>query len=247
MWNSSYSTLSSISQLIGKKEKIPVIPFSPFALCLLPFDFFSAPIQGFVQAGGRSSRMGTDKAWFEIEQRTMIERVLGEIRPVVSSLSLIVNAANPQLQRYQSLAEAYDAQVIHDLHDHRGPLGGIHTALLNCGKDQSALILACDLPFITAEFLAFLSDLHRREANLLTLPLDHEDRLQPLAGVYSAQCLPLVEQMLNEDDLRVDNLTRRVQTRRVAFAEFANLKDAERLFVNINSMEDYRFTTKNTK
>jgi molybdenum cofactor guanylyltransferase len=208
-------------------------------MCLLPFNFSSPSIKGFVQAGGRSSRMGTDKAWLEIENRPMIERVLGEIRPVVESLAIIINAANPQLERYQRLAEDYDARVIHDLHDHRGPLGGIYTALTHCSHDQSALILACDMPFITTEFLAFLTDLQRREANLLTLPLDHEGRLQPLAGIYSAHCLPLVERMLNEDDLRVDNLTRRMQTRRVAFSEFVNLRDAERLFVNINSMDEF--------
>jgi molybdopterin-guanine dinucleotide biosynthesis protein A len=200
------------------------------------------PVAGFIQAGGRSSRMGTDKAWLEIENRPMIERLLAEVRPVVNSLSIIVNAANPHLQRYESLAASYDAIVIHDLHDHRGPLGGIGTALTCCKNDryQSALILACDMPFITTEFLAFLVDLHQREANQLTLPVDRGERLQPLAGVYSAACLPAVEQMLNEDDLRVEDLCRRVKTRRVAFSELAGLMNAERLFVNINSIEEYR-------
>jgi molybdenum cofactor guanylyltransferase len=208
------------------------------------------PVAGFIQAGGRSSRMGTDKAWLAIENRPMIERALAEVRPIVNSLSIVVNAANPHLQRYESLAESYDAKVIQDLHDHRGPLGGIGTALTYCKNDQSApaaLILACDMPFITTEFLAFLVDLHQREANQLTLPVDQQDRLQPLAGVYSAACRPAVEQMLNADDLRVDNLCRRVKTRWVAFGEFANLVNAEKLFVNINSIEEYRLTTKNTK
>jgi molybdopterin-guanine dinucleotide biosynthesis protein A len=200
------------------------------------------PVAGFIQAGGRSSRMGTDKAWLEIENRPMIERALAEVRPIVNSLSIIVNAANPHLPRYERLAASYGALVIHDLHDHRGPLGGIGTALTYCKSDQTALaalILACDMPFITTEFLAFLIDLHQREANRLTLPVDQQERLQPLAGVYSAACLPAIEQMLNEDELRVDSLCRRVVTRRVAFDEFAGLTNAERLFVNINSIEEY--------
>jgi molybdopterin-guanine dinucleotide biosynthesis protein A len=184
--------------------------------------------------------MGTDKAWLEIEKRPMIQRALAEVRPIVNRLSIIINAANPHLQRYESLAASYDATVIHDLHGHRGPLGGIGTALASCKSDQSALILACDMPFITTEFLAFLIDIHRREANQLTLPVDQEERLQPLAGIYSAACLPAVEQMLKENDLRVDGLCRRVMTRRVPFGEFASLQNAERLFVNINSIEEYR-------
>jgi molybdopterin-guanine dinucleotide biosynthesis protein A len=244
MWTSSYITLPLISQLSGRKEKVMDFSLLPFAFCLLPFDFSSSSpqptIQGFIQAGGLSSRMGTDKAWLEIENRPMIERVLTAVGPVVNSLSIIVNAANPHLQRYESLAGSYDAKVVYDMHDHRGPLGGIGTALTHCKSDQSALILACDMPFITTEFLAFLIDLHRREANQLTLPLDREERLQPLAGVYSASCRPAVEQMLNTNDLRVDNLCRRVNTRRVAFSELAGLMNAERLFVNINSIEEYR-------
>jgi molybdenum cofactor guanylyltransferase len=189
--------------------------------------------------------MGTDKAWLEIENRPMIQRALAEVRPIVNRLSIIVNAENPHLQRYESLAASYDAMVIHDLHDHRGPLGGIGTSLTCCKNDQSALILACDMPFITTEFLAFLIDLHQREANQLTLPVDQQERLQPLAGIYSAACLPAVEQMLNEDELRVDSLCRRVLTRRVPFGEFASLMNAEMLFVNINSNEEYRTINKN--
>jgi molybdopterin-guanine dinucleotide biosynthesis protein A len=212
-----------MSQPIEKEEKMQALP-----------------ILGFIQAGGRSLRMGgKDKAWFEIENRPMIEKALTAVRPIVDSLSIIVNAANPQLARYQTLAKSYDADVIFDLHYYRGPLGGIATALTHCRDDQSALILACDMPFITTEFLAYLIDLHRREASLLTLPVDQDGRLQPLAGIYSAACHSIVEQMLKDDDLRIDNLCRRVSMRRVAFSEFANLQDAEKLFVNINSMSDW--------
>jgi molybdenum cofactor guanylyltransferase len=212
-----------MSQPIEKKEKMQALS-----------------VLGFIQAGGRSSRMGgKDKAWFEIENRPMIERALSAVRPIVNSVSIIVNAANPQLANYQALAKSYEAEIIYDLHDHRGPLGGIATALTHCRDEQSALILACDMPFITTEFLAYLITLHLNEENPLTLPVDQEGRLQPLAGIYSAACRSAVEQMLKEDDLRVEDLCSRVRTRRVDFGEFANLKDAERLFVNINSIRDW--------
>lgn len=223
-----------MSQIFEKKEKA-----------------YDSHVWGFIQAGGRSSRMGEDKAWLAVEGRPMIERVIAAARPVVDGLVLVVNAANPQLARYQTLAESYQAQVIHDRHDHRGPLGGIATALAHCEDDRSAsaaLILACDMPFMTSEFLAFLLQRHLHhlgEANQLTLPLDQEGRLQPLAGSYSASCRSAVELMLKEDDLRVENLCRRVPTRRLAFAEFAGLKDADRLFVNVNSREEYAKETRN--
>jgi molybdenum cofactor guanylyltransferase len=200
------------------------------------------PVVGFIQAGGRSSRMGTDKAWLEIEHRPMIERVLTAAGPIVERLHLIINTGNPYLKRYRELAESYGASLTYDMHDHRGPLGGIGTALACCESDRSALILACDMPFLTKEFLAFLVEIHQREENRLTLPIDHNGRLQPLAGIYSASCLPAVEQMLQANDLRVDHLCRHVETRQVGFVEFASLANARNLFVNINSMEEYLAT-----
>ena len=105
--------------------------------------------------------MKLDKAWLEIDGAPMIERVIAAARPAVGSLGIVVNAANPQIERYGRLAENRDAMLILDLHEHLGPLGGIHTALAHCEANESALILACDLPFITTEFLSFLCDTHR--------------------------------------------------------------------------------------
>jgi molybdopterin-guanine dinucleotide biosynthesis protein A len=120
-------------------------------------------IKGFIQAGGRSSRMKRDKAWLEIDGVPMIEWAVAAVKPAAGRLGIIVNAANPQIEQYERLAESCDARLIFDLHEHLGPLGGIHTALAHCGAGESALILACDLPFITTEFLSFLCDVHQTQ------------------------------------------------------------------------------------
>jgi molybdopterin-guanine dinucleotide biosynthesis protein A len=203
---------------------------------------------GFIQAGGRSSRMGQDKAWLEIEGRPMIERVIAAAQPVVKRLSIVINATNPQVERYERLAESCDAELLFDLHEHRGPLGGIHTALTHCGANESALILACDLPFITTGFLSFLSDIHQqtnpqsaiRNPQSITVPLDQSLRLQPLAAIYDQSLEVTVEQMLAANDLKVDLLYSRLPVRRVQFAEFAHLPNAERFFINANTSEEYQ-------
>src|SRR5262245_37890128 len=149
-------------------------------------------IWGFIQAGGRSSRMNLDKAWLEIDGVPMIERTVAAAKLATGRLGIIVNAANPQVERYEKLAESCDAGLIFDLHEHLGPLGGIHTALAHCTTGESALILACDLPFITTEFLSFLCNVHQgenpqsaiRNPQSITVPLDQSNRLQPLAAIY---------------------------------------------------------------
>ena len=195
--------------------------------------------------------MKQDKAWLEVDGAPMIERVVAAAGPAAGRLGIIVNAANPQIERYERLAESCDAGLIFDLHEHLGPLGGVHTALAHCGAARSALILACDLPFITTDLLTFLCGVHQGEnpqsaspqfdriPQSITVPLDQSNRPQPLAAIYDKSLEATVGQMLAANELRVDLLYSRVSTRLISFAEFANLRDAERFFINVNTPEEY--------
>ena len=192
--------------------------------------------------------MKLDKAWLEIDGVPMIERTVAAAKLATGRLGIIVNAANPQVERYEKLAESCDAGLIFDLHEHLGPLGGIHTALAHCTTGESALILACDLPFITTEFLSFLCNVHQgenpqsaiRNPQSITVPLDQSNRLQPLAAIYGQSLEGVVSKMLSADELKVDLLQSRVPTRLVGFAEFSHLRDAERFFINVNTPEEYQ-------
>jgi len=204
----------------------------------------STSIHAFIQAGGRSSRMGADKAWVEINGRPMIERVLTAGEAVAARLSIIISADSANAGRYAELAGKHGARLLFDLHDHQGPLGGIHTALANCGAGDAALNLACDLPFLTGQFLSLLCRKHRSGAANPTVPFDAEGRLQPLAAIYDQACLAAVERQLAARRLRVDRLFDAVPTQQVAFSDFAHLPGAPRFFINLNSPEDLSFVVK---
>lgn len=208
-------------------------------------------IHVFIQSGGRSSRMGTDKAWLEINGRPMIEHVLAAAKPIAASLSIVINQANPNADRYRQLAAKWNARLLFDLHDHKGPLGGIHTALKACEENESALILACDLPFITTEFLSFLCKAHQAETqhsalntqHFITVPTDQDGRLQPLAAIYGQACLPAIEEMLAADRLKVDRLFEEVSTQLINLGETVSSPIKKNLFSNLNSPEDYQSIT----
>jgi len=78
-----------------------------------------------------------------------------------------------------------------------------------------------------------------RNPQSITVPLDQSDRLQPLAAIYDQSLEAVVRQMLAANEFKVDLLHSRVSTRRVGFAEFAHLRDAERFFINVNTPEEY--------
>ena len=125
-----------------------------------------------IQAGGRSARMGEDKSWLLIAGQPMIEQVLVAAQNVAERCALVIHPNNPHLSRYEELAARWKAKLLVDLHDYRGPLGGIETALRQCDEREDALILACDLPFLTREFLTLLREIHETEKNELTVPFD---------------------------------------------------------------------------
>jgi molybdenum cofactor guanylyltransferase len=193
-----------------------------------------------IQAGGRSSRMKEDKSWLQIDGRPMIEHVLAAAHPTVERLVIVIHPANPLMDSYQELAERWQAELLFDEHDYRGPLGGIETVLRQCSENESAFILACDMPFLSPAFLQLLQQIHQPEKCDLTVPLDEAGHPQMLAAIYAASCLPVVQTMLVAHELKARLLPERVAIREVRFAEYAHLPNARRLLMNVNTPEDYR-------
>lgn len=180
--------------------------------------------------------MGTDKAWLILDGRPLIEHVLAAAQPAADRLAIVINASNPHAERYRQSAAQWNASLLYDLRENCGPLGGIHAALTNCEAGESALVLACDLPFLTSDFLVWLRHKHESGTTDVTVPLDQSGRLQPLVAIYSQACLPVIEEMLAANQLKVDRLYERVTTQITKPGKANN----ERLFSNLNSPEDYQ-------
>ncbi|MGH9571251.1 MAG: molybdenum cofactor guanylyltransferase, partial [Candidatus Angelobacter sp.] len=111
----------------------------------MPQQPVSEDLTGFVLAGGRSTRMGTDKAALPLNGRTLLEHAL-QIVGQVAGRVLILGS--------KQLYGKYGA-AIEDLYPGCGPLGGIHAALLN-SQTRLNLVIAVDTPFLSAELLRYM-------------------------------------------------------------------------------------------
>ena len=100
------------------------------------------PISGYVLAGGRSSRMGTDKSLLELAGKPLIAHAVAKLSRICSSVHIL--SSNP--------AHAAFAPLVADLHPHCGPVGGIEAALAHTSRAWS-LILPVDVPFLPAAVL----------------------------------------------------------------------------------------------
>ena len=187
-------------------------------------------LQGFILAGGQSRRMGTDKSQLRLENQTFTERIAAALAGVTDSITL-VGAREPH-PRFSSVP---------DLRPNWGALGGLHAALSACQSEWAAVV-ACDLPFVTAELFKYLASL--RTDHEAVVPLQSDGRPQPLAALYRIQpCLPRTTELIDTGHRRPLDLLELVNTRWVPFTELTNLAQAEKFFVNINTPDDYDAVT----
>jgi molybdopterin-guanine dinucleotide biosynthesis protein A len=185
--------------------------------------------EGFILAGGASSRMGTDKSRLTLGGRTFLERVAAALGAIATEISVV--SARPD-------AIGSSLPVVEDIYRDCGALGGLHAALSACRAPWAAVV-SCDLPFVTGELFVRLAELRAEDADAI-VPRQPDGRPQPLCALYSpARCLKLAARLLEEGERRPRVLLQQAQTRWVAPAELADLGDAELFFLNVNTPEDY--------
>ena len=171
--------------------------------------------------------MGKDKAWLEIDGRPMIQRVIEELLRVTPTVSVIANG--PEYERL-------GWPVLPDLNAGIGPLEAIRVAL-EASLTPRVLLVACDLPFVTAELLEFLLD--RVEGYQATAPMSPDGRLEPLCAIYSTDTLEHVTELIRSGERKVSRLFDRVRVRLIPFEDLSQLAGAERFFMNVNTPDDY--------
>jgi len=176
---------------------------------------------GFVLVGGRSSRMGQDKALLPWRNRTLVENIATKVRDAAGNVSLV---GNP---------ERYGAVPMHCLADRRpglGPLSGIETALLsNCAELN--LIVACDLLFLETDCLKSLIQTAIDGSSKCVVARDKAGQLHPLCGVYRSNCLSIVQRALDSGRLKLMEIIQELGAQHV---------DVKTPIWNVNTPEEWQ-------
>jgi molybdopterin-guanine dinucleotide biosynthesis protein A len=185
-------------------------------------------IAAFVLAGGKSSRMGKDKAFLELGGRSLLSRALALAGSLTETVAIVGDGSKffPQ------------GRVIDDVYPGQGPLAGIHAALINSDAILN-LVLALDIPFIETDFLRYLLSEASRSSAVVTVPKTG-DRWQPLCAVYRHEFAATADDALRRGKNKIDPLFAKVETRVVNQDEMLRMNFVVSMFRNLNTVEDWK-------
>ncbi|WP_041580804.1 molybdenum cofactor guanylyltransferase [Bacillus sp. 1NLA3E] len=189
---------------------------------------------GIILSGGKSSRMGTNKAFLKINQKPNIERVKNELEKLVDDIILVSN--DPE--EYQFL----NIKTVTDDFPGKGPLAGIHAGL-KASSSQANLVVACDMPFVSAKLGSIL--LNQASDYDAVIPVIN-GRQQMLFAVYQKGILEEIEKCIEGNNLSIKHV---LDSFNVCYLTEEELHDyssgsLNRIFFNMNSPEEYEHAKK---
>lgn len=183
-------------------------------------------IAGVILAGGKSSRMGKDKALIGFQGEKLIERTMRTFKSLFPDVMIVTNTPLDYLDQ--------DARIATDIIPGKGPLGGIYTGLFLSPREY-AFVAACDLPFFNPDFIRYM--VGRIGTYDIVVP-ETENGPEPLHAIYSRKCLTRIEALIREDRLKVTGFFKSFRTLRITPQEYGGFEPGKRMFYNVNTLSD---------
>ena len=179
-----------------------------------------------VLAGGKSRRMGQDKAFLPLEQGDFLSTVCSRFQHWEERLLSVGTRVPP---------DCHGFTPVKDLVLDRGPLGGIYTGLAVC-RSSHLLVVGCDMPFFSAELGSYLIGACQEKGDQACVLTGREGKIRPLGAVYAKTALPVFRSQVQSQDFCLLTVLRQLSVRVIALEETGF---AERELVNINTREEY--------
>ena len=194
-------------------------------------------VSAFILCGGKSSRMGEPKGLLKFGEQPLVLRVAALVEPLVSAVTVV------------GLPECYAGLGLRVMEDVNfgipgqngktvGPLSGIASALISTRTDWN-LILACDLPYLTVEWLDWLLARAMASSCQITMPRT-AGGLEPLAAVYRRECAESIIAALRRGVHKVSDALEQLRIEFVTESDWGHVDSTGRVLYNMNTAEDYR-------
>lgn len=186
-------------------------------------------LQGFVLAGGRSRRMGSDKARLDLAGQPLLLRILNLLRPHVESVTVLGSAGT---------YDFFTDPVIPDRKPGRGPLVAILTGLEHSRADWS-IFLACDMPLLSSRFIELLLQLMAKSDADAVVPQTGSG-WKPVCAAYRKTAIPQIREAIIASEYSVFRTLQRLRLDVITSSGLATAGIAKNIFENVNRPEDWQ-------
>ena len=182
-----------------------------------------------VLAGGMNTRMqGHNKAFLEINGRTILDRLLSSLQTVFAEILLVT--------RRPDQYDGYPIRLVEDIHKGRSSLTGIHAGLVNA-RAAFGFAVPCDIPFLRPDLIRLMLD--ELEPDLDVVVPFYDGHYQPLCAIYSTRCIPLIEKQLASSDYKISHLFEHVRVKTVPLEKLSKVDPELLSFLNVNTPASY--------
>jgi len=182
---------------------------------------FKNNITGIILAGGKSSRMGTEKGLIIYKNKPFVEHIIEAMSPLVDNIIIISN---------NKAYESFGFKCYEDLIKNTGPLAGIYTGL-RYSKTNNNLIVSCDIPLIKTVVLQKLID-QKNDASEV-IQLQSQGKNMPLIALYKKSCEVIFMEELHQNQKKVQKALKKCNVKTVIIDG-----SMEQVTANINTPED---------
>lgn len=170
-----------------------------------------------ILAGGKSSRMGTDKGLLSLNGKPMVAHVMDILKPITDDIIIISNNV---------AYEVFGVPVYEDLIKDAGPLAGIYTGLKHSKHDKN-IVVSCDVPFVSEKLLHYLINSCKNYD--VTIPIKN-NKTHQVIGLYDKKCVPIFKNELYNNQLKMKVALEKINLNIVDANQFD-----EKEFINVNT------------
>jgi molybdopterin-guanine dinucleotide biosynthesis protein A len=183
-------------------------------------------ITGVILSGGKSIRMGKNKAFIQVEGIPIIERIHGLFQELFEEVIIVTNE--------KDLFSNFDSRICSDLIPDKGALGGLYTGIVFSSFNYSFCV-ACDMPFIKKSLVTYLIE---NIANEDVIVPRTKDGLQPLHAIYSKKCVDPIRKSIDEGKSKIVDIYDLVDVKVIDEKDFLRFDPRRESFINVNTPEE---------
>ena len=181
-----------------------------------------------ILAGGKSSRMGFDKQFIEVNQDRLMDIVINKLKEEFKEIIIVTNKPEKYYKNQYIVTK--------DIIEGKGPLSGIHAGL-KLSSSRYAFVVACDMPHINLDYIRYMKEFIGNE-NIDGCVTKYGELVEPFNGFYSKRIIEDIEKHLLNQRRSINSLLKELNIKYVEESKAREFSSNWDMFINLNTQED---------